>query len=473
MQPSSAISLVTAALALSSSLLSAQQPGTYTPEAHPSLLSKQCSKYGGCVTESTSIVLDANWRWLHQVGDYKNCYTGNQWDTSLCSTPELCAKNCALEGADYPGTYGITTSADELQLKLITQTQYGKNVGSRVYLLDAGGSNYKQFKLLNQEFTLDVDVSKLPCGLNGALYFVQMDADGGSGRFPTNKAGAKYGTGYCDAQCPHDIKFINGEANTLDWGATSQNSGGGKYGACCAELDIWEANSMSNAFTTHPCTSEGQTRCSSPEECGNGNGNRYKGVCDKDGCDFNPFRMGNETFYGRGSQFTIDTTRKFTIVTQFITSDNTATGDLVEIRRLFKQDDRIVSMPYSTWSGLKKADSITDSMCDISKRIFGDENDHLAKGGLVRMGKQMAKGLTLAMSLWSDHSAYCLWLDSSYPPGADSSKPGVKRGLCPTSGGRPAEVEAQHPDADVKFMNIRVGDIGTTLLTSDKMKPGI
>ena len=69
------------------------------------------------------------------------------------------------------------------------------------------------FQLLNQEFTFDVDVSNLPCGLNGALYFVAMDPDGGK-HFPTNKCGAKYGTGYCDAQCPHDMKFINGEANS-------------------------------------------------------------------------------------------------------------------------------------------------------------------------------------------------------------------------------------------------------------------
>lgn len=38
-------------------------------------------------------------------------------------------------------------------------------------------------------------LSQLPCGLNGAVYFSQMDADGGMARFPTNKAGAKYGTG--------------------------------------------------------------------------------------------------------------------------------------------------------------------------------------------------------------------------------------------------------------------------------------
>ena len=72
-------------------------------------------------------------------------------------------------------------------------------------------TKYQMFNLLNQEFTFDVDMSQLPCGLNGAVYFVQMDADGGMGRFSNNKAGAKYGTGYCDTQCPHDIKFIDGE----------------------------------------------------------------------------------------------------------------------------------------------------------------------------------------------------------------------------------------------------------------------
>ena len=70
--------------------------------------------------------------------------------------------------------------------------------------------NYEMFQLLNQEFTFDVDVSKLPCGTNGALYFVEMPKDGGSGQYPGDKAGAQYGTGYCDAQCPRDIKYIDG-----------------------------------------------------------------------------------------------------------------------------------------------------------------------------------------------------------------------------------------------------------------------
>jgi cellulose 1,4-beta-cellobiosidase len=75
----------------------------------------------------------------------------------------------------------------------------------------ADDKNYEMFNPLNQEFTFDVDVSHLPCGLNGALYMVSMPKDGGLS--DTNKAGAAYGTGYCDSQCPRDLKFIGGEVS--------------------------------------------------------------------------------------------------------------------------------------------------------------------------------------------------------------------------------------------------------------------
>lgn len=186
-----------------------QQVGTQTPETHPQLPSQQCTS-SGCKTLNTAVVLDSNWRWLHTTSGYTNCYTGNTWDASICSDPVSCAQNCALDGADYSGTYGITTSGNALTLKFVT----GANIGSRVYLM-ASESEYQMLKLKNQEFTFDVDMSNLPCGLNGALYLSEMDADGGMSKFPNNKAGAKYGTGYCDSQCPHDIKFINGEVSLL------------------------------------------------------------------------------------------------------------------------------------------------------------------------------------------------------------------------------------------------------------------
>lgn len=204
--------MISAALAFSSLLVAAraQQAGTETTETHPPLTVSECTS-SGCTSQDASVVIDANWRWVHDVGGYTNCYTGNTWNATICPDPVTCAANCALDGADYSATYGITTSGDSLKLDFIT-TGTATNVGSRTYLMAAGSTTeYQMLKLLNQEFTFDVDVSTLPCGLNGALYLSQMDADGGMARWSGNKAGAKYGTGYCDSQCPQDIKFIDGK----------------------------------------------------------------------------------------------------------------------------------------------------------------------------------------------------------------------------------------------------------------------
>jgi hypothetical protein len=52
---------------------------------------------------------------------------------------------------------------------------------------------YDSFKLLNAEFTFDVDVPNVPCDINGALYFGEMEATGNTNDL--NLAGAAYGTG--------------------------------------------------------------------------------------------------------------------------------------------------------------------------------------------------------------------------------------------------------------------------------------
>jgi cellulose 1,4-beta-cellobiosidase len=435
-----------------------QQVGTNTPENHPQLPTRHCTK-NGCEMLSTSIVLDSNWRWLHTTSGYTNCFTGNKWDGNLCPDPQTCVRNCALDGADYQNTYGIRTDGNALTLKFVTKGQYGTNIGSRVYLL-ADENNYKMFHLKNQEFTFDVDVSNLPCGLNGALYFVEMDQDGGMSKYPTNRAGAKYGTGYCDAQCPKDIKFINGEANVLDWQPSPKdpNSGTGRYGTCCSEMDIWEANSISSAYTAHVCTTTGQHRCEG-DECGTGD-KRYNGVCDKDGCDFNSFRMGNATFYG---QF-INTKQKFTVITQFITSDNTTNGELIEIRRLYVQNGKVIQNSKTNIGGMMPFNSISNNFCNAQKEKFGNKNDFRAKGGLKSFGDALQRGSVLVMSLWDDHEAHMLWLDSLYPTDKSPSIPGVARGTCPITSGNPSDVESRYPNSSVTFSNIRFGDIGSTLL---------
>jgi len=365
-----------------------------------------------------------------------------------------------LDGANYSGTYGINSSGNSLTLKFVT----GANIGSRVYLL-ASDTAYQMFKLLNQEFTFDVDMSNLPCGLNGALYLIQMAADGGLSKYPNNKAGAKYGTGYCDAQCPHDLKFINGEANVLGWTPASNdaNSGSGQYGTCCSEMDIWEANNAAAAYTPHPCSVTSQSRCSGTD-CGDGD-NRYGGVCDKDGCDFNSYRMGNTGFLGPGK--TVNTNAKFTVVTQFITSTGTASGTLSEIRRIYVQGGKVIANSATAISGISPAvNSITDNFCSQQKTAFGDTNSFATKGGLKAMGNALNAGMVLALSIWDDHTANMLWLDSSYPLNKTPGNPGVTRGACATTSGVPSDVEKNSPNASVTFSNIKYGDLNSTFTAS-------
>ncbi len=191
---------------------SAQSIGKEQTETHPKMTWKKCSGSGGsCTTVNGEVTIDSNWRWLHGTSDTKNCYDGNKW-TDKCSSASDCATKCAVEGATYAKTYGATTSGDALTLKFVTKNDYGTNIGSRFYLLN-GASKYQMFTLLGNEFTFDVDLSTVDCGLNAALYFVAMEEDGGMKSYSSNKAGAKYGTGYCDAQCARDLKFVGGKAS--------------------------------------------------------------------------------------------------------------------------------------------------------------------------------------------------------------------------------------------------------------------
>ena len=248
------------------SLALSQNAGTQKQEYHIPFPYNECSKSGGCQRKEGSVTLDSNWRWLHNTAGYDNCFTGTEWNRQYCPDAQTCTRNCAVDGvpaSDWANPYGISQVNNGIELKLVTHGQYGDNIGSRVYLLESE-NKYKMFHLTNKEFTFDVDLSSLECGINGALYFVEMESDGGSAKYPSNKAGAKYGTGYCDAQCPHDMKFIWGEANCEDW-----KDDQGKYGTCCAEFDVWEANKQANAYTAHPCTIPGYHRCSG-QECGDG-----------------------------------------------------------------------------------------------------------------------------------------------------------------------------------------------------------
>merc|ERR1711970_1569562 len=448
-------------------LASAQNPGSQKENEHLSMKIQECSSGGSCKDVKTKVTLDSNWRWLHIKDDYVNCYDGNLWDEEFCPDNPTCTENCELEGvdsADWTGTYGVTetNNGHGITLKFVTHGEYSSNVGSRSYLLAPDEENYYMFYLPNKEFTFDVDVSNLPCGLNGALYFVEMEESGGS--YPTNTAGASYGTGYCDAQCPHDMKFITGEANAEGWAASDNdvNAGTGKYGSCCVEMDIWESNSVATAYTPHTCDTVGLYRCEGTECGDNWSDERYDGLCDKDGCDFNSWRLGDQTYFGPGSEFAVDSTKPMTVVTQFITDDGTDDGDLVEIRRIYVQDGEVIENSFSNLPGMDKTDSVNQKFCDQSKEVFGDIDDYGEHGGMKGMGESMERGMVLVMSMWDDHDANMLWLDSNYPLDKDPSEPGVNRGPCPEDSGDPVDMESNHPDASVIYSNVKIGTIGST-----------
>ena len=150
------------------------------------------------------------------------------------------------------------------------------------------------------------------------------------------------------------------------------------------------------------------------------------------------------------------------MVTQFFTADGTDTGELVEVRRKYVQDGIIYENSVVNFEGVEAFDSITTEFCADTKAAYGDYNDHLEKGGLKAIGESLGRGHVLVMSLWDDHLAHMLWLNSDYPEGCDPEVPGCDRGPCPNDSGDPEDVEQEQPDSNVYFSDIRFGPIDST-----------
>lgn len=99
----------------------AQQVGKEKTETHPKMTWQKCSSGGSCSNVNGEVTIDSNWRWVHDKNGYTNCYTGNAWNSTICKDDKSCASNCAVDGADYPGTYGASTSGNALTLKFVTK----------------------------------------------------------------------------------------------------------------------------------------------------------------------------------------------------------------------------------------------------------------------------------------------------------------------------------------------------------------
>ncbi|KAK1977368.1 family 7 glycosyl hydrolase [Colletotrichum cereale] len=397
-------------------------------ENHPPLKTWRCTTAGGCTEASNFIVLDSLAHNVYQEANGASCGSwGNPPNATACPTKEACAENCVQEGLDDYSRMGVTTAGSAMTMYLLKN---GREVSPRVYLLDSSKEKYEMMHLTGNEIAFDVDVSKLPCGMNSALYTSEMEADGGKSAL--NKGGAFHGTGYCDAQC-YTTPFINGEANIEG------------YGACCNEMDIWESNSRAAHVAPHPCNQTGVYLCEG-EACA------FEGVCDKNGCAWNPYRVNTPETYGRGPEFKVDTTRPFTVITQFPANE---AGVLTEIHRLYIQDGRLVRSQVVNNPGLPQVNYLNDEFCAATgSRRFTDLGAHQG------MGESFDRGMVLAFSIWWDQGGGMTWLD-----GAPDAGP------CDATEGFPENVIKVEPNPVVTFSNLKWGELGSTFKPECKNKP--
>jgi len=76
------------------------------------------------------------------------------------------------------------------------------------------------------------------------------------------------------------------------------------------------------------------------------------------------------------------------------------------------------------------------------------------------MGEALDRGVVLVLSLWDDYITGMNWLGAQTK---ENGHLGFKRGLCPKDSGKPEDLRANHPDASVKYGNIKYGEIGSTV----------
>lgn len=200
-------------------------------------------------------------------------------------------------------------------------------------------------------------------------------------------------------------------------------------------MDIWEANSRATHVAPHTCNQTGLYMCEGAE-C------EYDGVCDKDGCGWNPYRVNITDYYGNSDAFRVDTRRPFTVVTQFPAD---AEGRLESIHRLYVQDGKVIESYVVDAPGLPRTDSLNDEFCAATGAAR-----YLDLGGTAGMGDAMTRGMVLAMSIWWDESGFMNWLDSG------------EAGPCLPDEGDPKNIVKVEPSPEVTYSNLRWGEIGST-----------
>lgn len=466
---------------------------------------------GGNTTEYVGVSLDANWRWKYKVeydDEYKltvNCDfckgLHNQdpvttMTAHIKALEKYCPQACKIKslvetietGKEHSYEfYGITKGDTENSLKLKyifkeeTASEYNwRQGGTRVYLTelmdslnpDSAAKRYYPIQLGepgSEEFTFTLDVSKVPCGFNAAVYLVAIDLSPGLKLHDC-------GVGYADAQCPTDLQ-VNADGIT----AGNALNGPNVIHHCATELDLFEVNREAQAFTMHACD---ENTGGVHAMCNASTGANCVNRCDRNGCDWNVYRLSpnaeNQTqaraFFGSVVQpdvsMTIDTSKPITVRTWYNRTENSWNQELI-------QDGNRHSYPpvnFNGWDNQHEQHthhSVTDDFCDaFDDYLNGDGNKHTQFGGNQRMIKAQNEGYVLVLSIWTenDHNNPPMrWLDSTLsnvPDGIPDETLGIVRGRCPKDewqwGSSPL-TEEELKNIEVVYSDFRIGPMGKTV----------
>src|SRR5690606_37607178 len=98
--------------------------------------------------------------------------------------------------------------------------------------------------------------------------------------------------------------------------------------------------------------------------------------------------------------------------------------------QIFIQDGKTIEVPKPNWEGIPDTDNtINAEFCAAAPIAFNDRDRFGEVGGYSQLDEALAMPMVLVMSIWSDHHANMLWLDSTYPP-EKAGEPGSERGSC-------------------------------------------
>lgn len=113
---------------------------------------------------------------------------------------------------------------------------------------------------------------------------------------------------------------------------------------------------------------------------------------------------------------TVDTSRPFSVVTQFKTSDDTPNGTLTDIHRMYIQDGRLIeNAAVTNLSGqnVQMPGTISQDFCTTR-----NASSYLRLGGMSEMGQSLNRGMVLIFSLWNSDDDFmnCMTVlkDSSF-----------------------------------------------------------